>query len=77
MTDKDDTTSTEAIREVQTEENVLSIFKNLKVEKLKDKPKVSITPFDEVARKNQELQDKLVEERKKKNKNVLRSYRIK
>lgn len=78
MTEKDtNVEETKANEEVEQPAIVPSIFKNLSAERFKDTKKVTVTHFDEVARKNQELQDKLVEERKKKNKNILRSYRIK
>jgi len=67
----------EETTEQAPEENVVSIFKNLTQEKLKNKPKIEVTAFDEIEQKNQDTRKKVEEERKKNNKNVIRSYRLK
>lgn len=64
--------------EIQKEDpTVVSIFKNLTIERFKEKPKIVPISFEEIQKKNEETRKKVEEKRKKDNKNVLRSYRIK
>ena len=64
--------------ETQAEDpTVVSIFKNLTLERFKEKPKIVPSSFEEIQKKNEEIRKKVEEKRKKDNKNVLRSYRLK
>jgi hypothetical protein len=58
-------------------DNTVSIFKNLGQKGPNGKPKIVPTSFEDIERNNQELKKKLEDKRRKNNKNVIRSYRLK
>lgn len=58
-------------------DNTVSIFKNLSHKGPNGKPKIVPSSFEDIERNNQELKKKLEDKRRKNNKNVIRSYRLK
>ena len=48
-----------------------------KLESDKEEKPIKLSKFEETMKRNQEIKNKLAEERKKSNQNVLKSYRIK